>query len=88
MTTLLHPDKALLKQFSSTAQLTDDYKQACQQIENALNKFSSALHEMSKEQLEQTRFMLVNHLAAGTLHPVLCQHMLEQIRKKTTGLEA
>ncbi len=80
------PDKGLPQRLATHRQYVDEYTGANQQIENSLNKFCSALQEMSKEELLIAQDLVMAKLKSDTLHPVFCQYMLEEIRKKLTRL--
>ncbi|WP_378411524.1 hypothetical protein [Rhodocytophaga aerolata] len=78
----IHPDTALVTRLSPDELFRQEYQICIQQIVNSLNKFSSAVGQMSKQELILSKQLLLGQLQAQKLHPLFYTSMSEEINNR------
>ncbi|MDO1451103.1 hypothetical protein Q0590_32820 [Rhodocytophaga aerolata] len=75
----IHPDPALVTRLSADELFMHQYQIHIQQMVNSLNKFSSAVGQMSKQELVLSKQFLLAQLQAKKLHPLFYTFMIKEI---------
>ena len=82
MPSCIIPDKDLLQRLNTHTQLTEADTHACQQIQNTLNKFCSAIRLMTKEELLTVKDIVIEKIIYQKHPRVFFELMLKEVNKR------